>query len=197
MTIENKDILRGVFEGTLLSTIQVRNVFTAQYNGMGGYPDDSAVDDWQAYLDSVYSPIQTLLVNTMIANQYVIYHLVLGHWEPIGTIDPAVNFTNTGDAYAPGVAAVVTALAAGVRRYGRKFFPGLSESLITSGYLTAAAVTAFASAGLAYVTPFGLAGDFIPGVYNEMAASFKPFLGEAIARAIPGYQRRRKQGVGI
>jgi len=197
MAIENKDILRGVFEGTLLSTIQVRNIFTAQYNGMGGYPDDLAVDDWQAYLNSVYSPIQTLLVNTMTANQYVIYHLVLGHWEPIGTIAPSVTFSNTGDTYAPGVAAVVTALAAGVRRYGRKFFPGLSESLITSGYLTAAAVAAFASAGLAYVTPFGLAGDFIPGVYNEMAASFKPFLGEAIARAIPGYQRRRKQGVGI
>jgi len=197
MSIENKDICRGVFEGTLLGTIQVRNVFTAQYNGMGGYPDNLAVDDWEAYLNSIYSPLQTQLVSTLIANQYVIYHLVLGHWEPIGTIDPAVNFTSAGDAYAPGVAAVVTALASGVRRYGRKFFPGLGEGLITSGYLTASALAAFASAGLAYVTPFGLAGDFLPGVYNEMAASFKPFLGEAIARAIPGYQRRRKQGVGI
>jgi len=197
MSIENKDICRGVFEGTLLNTIQVRNVFTAQYDGMGGYPEDLAVDDWQAYLDSIYAPLQPQLSDALVANQYVIYHLVLGHWEPIGTIDPAVNFTNVSEAYAPGVAGVVTALASGVRRYGRKFFPGLTESMIVNGYLAASVVAIFASAGLAYVTPFGLSGDFHPGVYNEMAASFKPFLGEAIARAIPGYQRRRKQGVGI
>jgi len=197
MSIENKDICRGVFEGTLLGTIQVRNVFTAQYDGMGGYPEDLAVDDWQAYLDSIYAPLQPQLSTALVANQYVIYHLVLGHWEPIGTIDPAVTFTNVSETYAPGVAGVVTALASGVRRYGRKFFPGIAESMVVNGYFAASVVVILASAGLAYVTPFGLSGDFHPGVYNEMAASFKPFLGEAIARAIPGYQRRRKQGVGI
>ena len=106
--------------------------------------------------------------------------------------------TSTANSYALGVAAVARLLTATRGVQGRKFLGSLSESAIGDDAL-------LDSSALLNVVDFVLhlldnwaieGGSCTPVVYNRLTRAAAAIMGYVVG-AIPGYQRRRKQGLGV
>jgi hypothetical protein len=60
------------------------------------------------------------------------------------------------------------------------------------------AMVALAAAMAVWIAPFngGTSGQpWVPGIWSRVAGLFRTFR-DVVVRNVPGYQRRRKQGVG-
>ncbi len=187
-------IEKAVVHGLVTNAVQVRNMFTCEVIEQGG--DTSAIL-WEAYLTSVYDPIQNLAGSYLDFTEYEVFRLTGGEWVLIDTqpldFEPGVGTSMLMNAGAW----VLIGKALGIRKMGRKFFSGLPTTMVANNTLTVTGLVYAAQALAGYLTPFtGLGGGTItPGVWGKDAA-FHPFVGGVVS-AFLGTMRRRKPGVGI
>ena len=185
---------RAVVSGLLLGQVATRHMFTADVVESGG--DTSAVL-WDAYLDSFYGPLQTIMSTIWAAQSYELQNRSGTSWIPFDTVTVTWAGTAAGDYLPNAVALVLLGKAAGLRHVGRKFISGLPEVNSTGNALAAAALSYATSALVAYITPFtGIGGGTItPGVLDN-AGVFHAFVGGVVSSLL-GSMRRRKPGIGI
>lgn len=104
----------------------------------------------------------------------------------------------TGEAASAGVAAYIQATSERTKSLGKKYLPGLDETMITDGKLNATAIAKLALLLAEYieVVPVGTSAMLAPGVLSRVTQTFQEFTGAGYITDIPAYQRRRKPGVG-
>lgn len=122
----------------------------------------------------------------------------------VGTYLSGVSGESTADLAPHGVAAVVIALTEVARVVARKFWPGWAETAIglfgawTSSVLSDLTLMyARWTSMFNYLGEADINGDMMAGVYSKKLGAFKTFVWPGAISNIPGYQRRRKPGVGI
>ena len=104
----------------------------------------------------------------------------------------------TGDVTAPGVSLLSLARTGISRRVGKKYFGAMSESAITDGVWTGAAVTAVAAAALlAYQTFTASNSVALRAIVWDRVNAVARDAETLVVDNIPAYQRRRRQGVGV
>ena len=119
--------------------------------------------------------------------------------------NPSVSFawptltagTGTSDILPPGVALIITATTQYLRTYARKYIPGLDETQWETVAWATAAVTQGLAFGIQWLTPYtGLTtGNVYAPVLLRSLGGIAGFTA-VFVRAEPGYQRRRRGGVG-
>ena len=185
---------RAVVNSLIMGVVQVKNMLTCDVVPSGG---DTAQVLWDAYLHSIWTPLNTVLATAVASADYEIQNRSAGKWVTYDLI-PFVNSGTVGGDFLPNaVAAVLIGKAAGSRHVGRKFFSNIPEASATGNSLSTAALVGMAAVLLAYITPFtGLGGGVItPGILDK-TETFRPFVGGFISSLL-GSMRRRKPGVGI
>ena len=111
--------------------------------------------------------------------------------------------TGTGDYSPHGVAAVGRIVTEIPRRQGRTFIPGLADTAIFDGVLVAAIEVDLADYLADFIVDISVTGGlFTWCTFNQEPLSIyyetsSLTIGSVIANSLPGYQRRRKPGVGL
>lgn len=185
---------RAIFKGTIASTVQFRNMFTANVTEVGG--DTSAVL-WNTYNLALLSDFGDLVGATTHFYEAEIQEYSAGHWitKDIVAFDYAGSVS--GDLLPYQAAITFIAKGAGLRQVGRKFVGGITETMTAGGVLTSTLVTAaaqFLTDWIAPVTGIG-GGTLVPGIVDK-GGTFRAFVGGTVSSVL-GSMRRRKPGIGI
>jgi hypothetical protein len=192
------EVLKVTARMSLLGGISLQNVFWAQKTTGASTPDADVLADMAAWLETIYDGFVTSLHTSVLFEDIAVHAMIANQAVGI-TAWPTLNAgTAAVDPLPTGVALVWTAYTAINRVRGRKFLGGLTEGAVTSSLWIASVITTGVSAALSWITPFTGATStesYEPGVLRT-GGGFETFR-EVTVRAIPGYQRRRKQDVGI
>jgi uncharacterized membrane protein YhdT len=197
--IETNAVIKCTARLEMLGSIAVQNTFFAWPVIASPMDGDDGMADLAEWLEDIYTPLLPLMVSTCSFVD-ILFHDVHNN-TPIGTLPwPTLTAGTSGnDPSATGVAAIITAYTGVVGRRGRKSFGVFDDGTIQAALFTGGVLAILATTAAAWITPFvgGTSGEnWVPGVYSRKTGTFSSFT-EAVARAIPGYQRRRKQNVGI
>jgi len=201
VTIEYLDVIRIVL-AFLMPESQVAQL-VMHYRVGPGSPTNvtDALDDINDVLALAWLIIDEYVAGTVLGQTLSMlkWNTTTKAFDGVGAI-PVTQFdgTGVGEMLPHGVAGVLRFFTSVGRRQGRKFIPGLQENTQDEGSFTALVGTALALTAAAWddnVTTTG--GLLVPGVFRTSDESFEDFTKEVAANTIVGYQRRRKQGVGI
>jgi len=197
MAIANGADLKAVVIGTMPNGGQHINVFYYEADFSEEQGEATVVEDLTAKLDNVYGELEDILEQSMTFDQYAFYKREPPDWVWIGEGTPDITPAGSGTQLPDGVAAVMRMYTERNKTIGRKFIGGLREEGWTGDEWSPTEVTAL---GL-FLAKW--ADDYDPregvtytaGVYSEVYG-FQDATGVVVLNTIPGYQRRRKPGVG-
>lgn len=197
MSVVPNDLIEVVARLNWAGLVAFQNRFHVKFTGATPITDVNAADDLADWMNDLYTSI----------NAYIWDNIAYGDiaWRDItqGTplaLEPWPVLTVGGSASDPvafGVSLVLTTYTAFKRIRGRKFFPIFGEGSMTGGFYLGGVLTAAAAALVIWMTPFtGVASGlgWTPGVIDQSNVFHDFILGRV--RNVPGYQRRRKPGVG-
>jgi hypothetical protein len=181
------------------ASVDIQNTFTVRLYSAGSLTDADAKADLAEWLDDIYTEINTILPTSLDYVDIDFFNITQD--APMG-VDfwPTLTTGNGGSAevVATGVSYVITAFTNVVRAHGRKFFGPPVAGAIASGVFNSTAMAALAAAMAVWISPFngGTSGEpWVPGIWSRTLSLFRVFR-DVVVRNVPGYQRRRKQGVG-
>lgn len=203
MAITEGTILRIVASIVFPDSVIMQNVFHAVLTAAGSSDaEEDVVSDMVDYLQDVWAEVIARVSEDMDTDEVKVYERdhIDDDWDEIGTSLFSVTFTGAGDWLPHGLCVVVNMETTDPDVSGRKYYGGLTEAVQEDGAWDATTLGSFATMLTEVVTPFvgaATGATFTPGVWSPTANNFFGFLGGGAVNAIPGYQRRRKPGVGI
>lgn len=203
MTVASGDILR-VVAGLLWDDGEInQNVFNAVVTG-GGSPwaDQDILDDAEAWADNMYANIVGNLSEDISGNTITVYKYdaIDDDWDEVGTNAWGFSPTSVSEYLPRGVAALLLLGTTDPDVQGKKYIPALVEGIVADGLIGATMLTNMLAFGADWLTAFvgGTSGaTWTPGVWSVKNTVFKAAVSSVLASAIPAYQRRRKNNVGI
>lgn len=180
-----------------------QNVYNAVIGGSGGpYTDGDIVDDAGDWMDQIYANMAARCSDEIDGSQVqvYVYDAIDDDWDEVGSAGWTFNPTTAGDQLPRGVAGLVVAKTTDPDVSGKKYIPALTEDsiidgLYSSGYLTAA--VAFAIDWLTGFTGATSGASWVPGIWSPTETNFFAATLAYLVSAIPAYQRRRKNNVGV
>lgn len=177
----------------------IRNVYHARVAVEVPGTDQDAVDDIALFMGVMYNEIADLLPNNVAAEGVDVKNLTTG--LAMGTAPFGDGFTGGTTSNVPtplGCAAVIRLVTNVVGSQGRKFLGPLSYAAITDdAILITSAMVKLAAFGLWLLQEIEMgvgSANFV--VYDRIHHTVGGIV-QIIVNGIPGYQRRRKQNVGI
>jgi hypothetical protein len=178
--------------------IDLQNVFYAKLASGSAVDDDDARADLAEWIDDMFTPLAPYMAAVVTFDEIDFFNVSQDY--PMGPeVWPTLTVgTSAGTLGVSGVAVVLTAYTEYVRTNGRKFFGGMAEGAFTGNVVAGAILTAAATTAALWLAPFvgATSGQtWTPGIWSTVASAFRAFRAIVI-RDIPGYQRRRKPGVG-
>lgn len=203
MAIPEGTILRVVASLLFPDNVIMQNVFHMTLTSVVGDNDEAAiVTEAVEYIEDIFANLTTIVdddVDSSVVSVYE-YDPIGEDWDEVGS-EPWV-FPNTASGFMlpHGVAGVVIYNTLDPDVQGRKFFGGAIVGYCEEGYWTAAMITALGNASVDVVTTFTSTSElnvYQPGVWSPTQGSMLVYSGVNIVNGTPGYQRRRKPGVGI
>lgn len=203
MSVSVGDILRVVAVIQWLDGDIMQNVFNAVIGGAGGpYTDSDIVDDGVAWLDNMYANLTPTWTNEIDGSEVRVYiwDTVDQDWDEVGSGAWTWNPGGAGDFLPRGVAGLINVKTTDPDVSGKKYLGGLTEAHNTDGLLNATWLAASALFAIDWATDFvgGTSGaDWEPGIWSPTESLFFNMSGTVLIPAIPAYQRRRKDGIGI
>lgn len=203
MTIAVGDILRVVAVLSWLDGDLLQNVFNVKVDGGGGPFDDAdVVDDMTDWLDDMYANYVARMSDEINGSECRVYKWDTGDldWDEVGIDAFAFNPTVPDDQLPRGAALLINAKTINPDVSGKKYIGALTEAAVTDGLFTAGEIIAAAAFAVDWFTDFtgaASSADFDPGVWSPTREAFFTMGDVAIIPAIPAYQRRRKNGVGV
>lgn len=201
MAVSPGDFLRVTVSSLLPNAVIAQNVFYTQVQSLGGGDDATVLTDIQAWIESIYTqlaPIISDAVTQVLID--VAIQVLLGGITPVGAVSLSLTGSAGADMASHGVAGQVNMNLSGGGRPSIKFFPGVNEAGIEDGEFLSFDLLTMLNAGTAVVlgaNAAGAQGSYLPGIITGDTSAFKSFTGNITAKVFPGYQRRRKPGVGI
>lgn len=199
MPVDFGDKVVATLYGNVAGVVETRTVFHLESEAAAPITDSDVLDDLEVYTKAVITPIQAFIGDVVSFYAVDVNNLSAGTkigYQPFLT---TLDGTDTSQLVPTGAALVLRGLTNVLRRQGRKFIPGLTEGFSAGTGWSAPLLTAAATSGLAWITPFtgsASAEDWTPGVYTRLTGILTGFT-EVVVNGIHGYQRRRKPGVGI
>lgn len=203
MAISEGTIIRIVASIVFPDNVIMQNVFHAVLTTAGGSDAESdVVDDMVDYLEAMWAAVIGRVSLDMDSDEVKVYEYdpVDDDFDEIGTSAFIVAFTGTGDWLPHGLAIVCNMETTDPDVSGRKYYGGLTEGVQADGAWDPTTVGSFATmAGIVTAQFVGAAtgATFTPGVWSPKETNFFAFNENVSVNSIPGYQRRRKPGVGI
>lgn len=197
------DVYRVIVKGKLLGVVETRGMHTYVLTSANASEGEVALG-LEGQMTTLYSYLHT----NMVGSWMHWYEQETQKWHPRVLQEPgywlgydvtAMNLTGlvAGDMTAFQAAILVTLKTAVKRTLGRKFFPGLAESLTTDGSLTVNAVNMMANVVgfLLQSVTFGAGGVAEPCILDKHDVPHQ-FIGGVVGSII-STMRRRKPGYGI
>lgn len=197
MTIISSGSVLGIDVLMTLLGSTVMNRLT--YEMQNEADSEDIVTDFSIRLGEIYDTFVGFQCPELVYTGYRIKVVLTDVLVGEGAWGGTTNGGAAGDAYAPGVAALITKPTLTPKVRGRTFVPGLSEAHVTDGLLDAGSLAALVDMATLLFNAFeGEASliDYIPGVLSLASEVFHRFDSASVTN-VPAYQRRRKQGVGI
>lgn len=199
MPLAVNDIVEVTAKMAFNGSSAVRNVFHFKCTVASSVDDLTIAEGIGLQMDVMYGSVKGIMPDNLTAETIQVVNLtgnrIMGE-VPWGAYFP--GGISTANAYATGVACVLRLLTASRGVQGRKFIGSLSESAIgDDALLDDAAIEACLEFGGALLSEWTVEGGHIlPVVYNRLTHVARAITG-LILSAVPGYQRRRKVGLGI
>lgn len=182
----------------------IQNVYFYLNDGIATADNDDVLTAVEAAMSLNYTAIEGIMPDTLTPVEIDIDRVAFVGGElivtgKVGTI-PWTNWsggTSTSDGLPQGNAAVINFPVSGPTVQGRKYIGPLTENQQSNGILTAPALATLVSFGAALLGDI-LVDDnqFRSGIMSTKSGAFAE-LASTIVKAVIGYQRRRKSGVGI
>lgn len=193
------DVIEVTAKLTFKNVAAVRNVYHLKCTEAATGTDAAIVEDTAKYISQMYGTIESLLSNDLKPQTVHVVNLTQRRF--MGEVPWTSDFTggtSTANSYALGVAIVVRLLTGLMGVQGRKFIGVLTETIIDDDALISnAALLTMADFALMLLQRVEYTPGYASfGVWNRIKATFQVVADVAIS-AVPGYQRRRKQGRGI
>lgn len=208
MAVNAGDTLKAVAQWSRAGASVIQNVFHMHAFGSGTATDALTVDAVQDMLEAAYGEIQTLLGTglTFVSAGVDLVEFVLDGWKiarHLGDITALVGVTPsaTGDFLPAGVSGVVTGATVRPKHIVRKYIGGLTESVCDADGLPGGGLKngllLFADA--AFMDSYNVAASnvVLVGTSLDSKADIYSEIISATAADEFGYQRRRKQAVGL
>jgi len=188
------DVIRAIVKGHLAGVVQTRMMFTGHVT-LGGtetYPQVA-----RGYVDAIMLDLQPALSTVASFETIQVQKQSGSTWIDLEEVVYGMDGSNVSNPLPNAVAGVLIGNAGGNRQIGRKFIPGLAESVVSGNGLIGVGITAFAAALLDYVTQFTSIGGsaWVPGIVTKDGV-FREFLSGYVSSLL-GSMRRRKPGLGI
>jgi len=203
MTVVDTDVLRVVASMLWTDGEVAQNVFNCKVSGGAGpYTDSDVTDDMEDWLDNMYANLTTSVSVTLDGNEVIVYKydVVGADWDEVQSQAWSWNPSSASEELPRGVAGLARLWSEDPDVQGKKYLPGLGESALTNGLFAGAVVTALLAFGADWYFPFVGAtsgATFTPGIWSVAQTLFIAGVDHVAASAIPAYQRRRKNNVGI
>ena len=204
MSFVNGDVVRCAVRLRMSTFGLALNIFEAKLTlvSVPPYSDVAAKQDWKAYIESIFTPLVGDIYSLYVFEGFDLSKRSGTEWlyQTSGTL--TLTPADGGLVLPSGDASVLTAYTDVGKVRGRKFIAGLTASKIASGLLNSTILAHLVLAATAWVSQFacitgGPFDHWTPGVWSKKVAGFVPFNLRALITNIPGYQRRRKLGVGV
>lgn len=205
MTIDVDDVVRVVLTWDAPLATLAQNVWHMQMvSGAGADPADVlddlhtqwtvAMGDLQGHLSEEYSAVLFELFQW----DYALHQFDgVGNEVMVGEVG-----VDAGDYLPHGCAYVVRYLTESSRRQGRIFIPGIPDTKVTDGVLEVATEAALVD----FMSDWGTDISVTGGLFSLCTFNVEPAsplyetaslaTGDYVVNSLPGYQRRRKPGVG-
>ena len=200
MTIAFGDEVRAAVSMVYRGVDIFQNVYHYEAGVGVDATEESVKSALRVHLLSAYNNLNAQVAEELVGLQIDFWKRNTGtaKWDAIGVKDFSTWLpSNASDELPSGVAAVVRFFTSGIGRQGRKFIAGLADTAFVDGALVAAAITAISNYADEIVEAVAVTGgDMDPGWWSEIDTLIYEMDGSYVINAIPGYQRRRKQGVG-
>lgn len=199
MTIATGESLKVVQEVQVTAAIVALNVWYYKADFVTPQTEQAVVDACEVAMEDIYTELVAEIKSTVDLADMAVYKRDGLVWTLIGTGAPTVAFTGVNELLPSGVAALMRAYTEHPRTIGRKYMAGFLEDAFAGQVWEAPTLAALAAAAVEWgVTRIISANnDLIPGVWSTVALNVRVMNGVFVIPTVPGYQRRRRQGVGI
>jgi len=203
MSISNGTVLRLVAGLLYPDNVVAQMVFHLVATDLaGGNDEEDVVADLREYAEDALVNLDNRLLATITEDEVVVYEYdsVDEDFDEIGRDQWTVTLTGTGELLPHGVAAVVNFNTTDPDVQGRKYVPGLVHGAMESTLWGSNVIADLALFGTAVSSPFtstALGNEYQPAVWSPTNLNAFAMTGVGTVSGIPGYQRRRKPGVGI
>ena len=200
------DVFRVVLDGRTVDSQTWQNVWHFYVSSGTSVDYPAILTAIEATFDTNYALIESQLSTSVTTNDIILSEWDFTNHEWDGKAQSSAGCL-TGilavDDLPAGNAVVIKFFTEELRRQGRKFIPGIVETLCTGNDLGAGLVTAavnFAAASDNSISADGL--TLLPCTFSDDAASVRYethslFSGSYFVNSKSGYQRRRQVGAGI
>lgn len=203
MTVVTGDILRIVASMLWTDGNVNQNVFNAQVTGGGGpWADSDIADDAEAWLDNMYANLTTTTTEELDGNSVTVYKWDSAgqDWDEVFSQSWSWNPSHAGEQLPRGTAPLINLWTEDPDVQGKKYIPGMVETLLVDGLYESTLITQLLAFGADWLTAFvggTSAATWTPGVWSVVGLVFKAAVDHISTSTIPAYQRRRKRTVGI
>lgn len=203
MSIQEGTILRVVANHVEADGSIQQNVFNCVLTSAGGSDDEEDVaSDMEDWVTEMFNNLTAFLRVEWDPGEVVTYEYDSGDddWDEVGSEVGSWVTSGAGDPLPRGVAAVIQGNTMDPDIRGRKYIGMMDENNHTDEVWVSGLLTALAAFAADWVTGFvgsATGATFTTGVWSPTKTTFVAFGTSVIINAIAGYQRRRKQGVGI
>lgn len=194
------EIIRVALHYAMAGASDVMNVFHFLYEGTGD-TDSSVLDNIETWLDTDWGDLWKDTASSDAEMLYADVDVVNTDGtvaRNLGIATTPVVGLNASDESAVAVSYFIMADTGFPRNRGKKFVPGVPETAIVDGFVTAThlakSVLLLSEWMNTLTSPAN--GDLVPGVLSLTRAAFLAFTGSGLATDVPAYQRRRKINVG-
>lgn len=203
MSVLENEILRVVASMLWTDGEVNQNVFNCKISGgTPPYSDSDVVDDCEDWLDNMYANLTTSCSDELDGNETIVYKYdsVDDDWDEVASQTFTWNPSATPDQLPRGVALLIRLWTEDPDVQGKKYMPGLTETNVTDGLFSGAIIANALAFAADWYLPFvgsATGATFTPGVWSVLNTLFVAAVDHVAMSAIPAYQRRRKNNVGI
>lgn len=202
MAIVSGDILRVVATLLFPDDVVMQNVFHLLVDTIVDGDENTVTQDMDDYLEDIYANIDNNYNQNVDGDEIKVYKrdTVNDDWDEIGTSALTVAGLESTGILPHGVCMVLNFTTEDPDVQGRKFFGGFTNISLSNGSWAGGLLTNAAAAGLditAQYTDPSSSNVYEPGVWSPTNNQIFDYGPTIFVNTIPGYQRRRKPGVGI
>jgi hypothetical protein len=199
MTVASGEALKAVQEVLLPGDVVALNIFYWKAQFQDPQLETAVIDGMVGLIQSFYLAMAAEIVDGASLGDlhgYVRDGLV---WTLIGTGAPEATFTNVSSMLPQGVAGLIRAYTERPRTIGRKYIAGFGESTQADGVLGSTTLEHMATAANWWGVTKELSQDnnMLAGIWSTTQLSVQLMTDVFVVPVNPGYQRRRRPGVGM